>query len=284
MAGPPPRAWGTLDQSIADGPGLRSTPTRVGNTQDTPLARGPLRSTPTRVGNTPHLLGRVDGGRSTPTRVGNTRSRPACRASVPVHPRARGEHSAPPCELTIDRGPPPRAWGTLFHGPETFNLLRSTPTRVGNTPMICRGIARSTVHPHARGEHRSMPPSRAACCGPPPRAWGTPQFVGGTLTYTRSTPTRVGNTLRRSDGARCCTVYPHARGEHVPGREEGGPGAGPPPRAWGTRVSRQAIVRYRSTPTRVGNTHVLRVGGRPRRSTPTRVGNTLYFCYDAVPL
>ncbi len=234
--GPPPRAWGTpVGHDDADAV-PRSTPTRVGNTPAAPPlppgcsvhphARGEhtrctTRSTctcgpPPRAWGTQARAGqgRAD-RRSTPTRVGNTPGPSPSPLALAVHPHARGEHSASRWASRSARGPPPRAWGTRTLAARSRPVLRSTPTRVGNTRGHRHGHSGGAVHPHARGEHKGRRRMNGADVGPPPRAWGT----------RCSTPTPG-----------CVTsVHPHARGEHAIRGTLAAAYNGPPPRAWGTR-------------------------------------------------
>ncbi len=254
----------------------RSTPTRVGNTAGQrerrkrhavhPHARGehddvlglngsingpPPRAWGTRYG---RRLGQAP-RRSTPTRVGNTDGRCRCRAGWSVHPHARGEHAGDHQVRPGRDGPPPRAWGTRKRSISTPQVERSTPTRVGNT--LPQGICWQplAVHPHARGEHAKQSPQNWFRLGPPPRAWGTRVAPRPRASAQRSTPTRVGNTRRRSSPGGPTLVHPHARGEHRTRRGCAVRHSGPPPRAWGTHLCQTtgSDIR-RSTPTRVGNT------------------------------
>ncbi len=213
--GPPPRAWGTRLRHRGGGRSQRSTPTRVGNTR--------------------HAGERPPGGA--------------------VHPHARGEHVAQRLADAWNSGPPPRAWGTHACRDVGPHALRSTPTRVGNTPRSAR--------------------SRRPRYGPPPRAWGTPWRRSRTPWLGRSTPTRVGNTSYAAWSCGRATVHPHARGEHAWQLSPAPVETGPPPRAWGTLTTAVRVCVWgRSTPTRVGNTLSETEKLQRRRSTPTRVGNT----------
>ena len=111
------------------------------------------RFTPTCVGNTidylaftlthsvhPHMRGEYDGSTSgrgraerfTPTCVGNTSSAGSPAALFTVHPHMRGEYAAT-STLTRDAGSPPHAWGIRIPNLKGVELLRFTPTCVGNT-------------------------------------------------------------------------------------------------------------------------------------------------------
>ena len=173
-------------------------------------------------------------------------------------------------------GPPPRAWGKPGRTWHTVCPLRSTPTRVGKTPIRpeIHGLPRGPP-PRAWGEHKSpgclvvderSTPTRVGKTnevarggrysdGPPPRAWGKRSFQHRVVSSRRSTPTRVGKTCTGSSCSRVVTVHPHARGENFSGTPIWYSTCGPPPRAWGKlRAGARRIPHHRSTPTRVGKT------------------------------
>ena len=111
--------------------------------------------------------------RFTPTHVGNTDTNFTTSSKFPVHPHACGEHEAYDDRKSFVGGSPPRMWGTPPHTIVHFGMRRFTPTHVGNTALAARASARSSVHPHACGEHLSRVPLKAASTGSPPRMWGT---------------------------------------------------------------------------------------------------------------
>ena len=173
--------------------------------------------------------------RSIPTHVGNTVVFPTWWLCGPVHPHARGEHLRCRRGIRPSRGSSPRTWGTL----EWLDCLRGRgrfiPTHVGNT--------------------RPSSGPRGTMCGSSPRTWGTLDLVVAGLGALRFIPTHVGNTWPRCALARCGTVHPHARGEHINGRRVRAQKVGSSPRTWGTR--RPGVVRWggwRFIPTHVGNT------------------------------
>ncbi len=160
---------------------------------------------------------------------------------------------------------------------------RSTPTRVGKTRSDSYRQNIPTVHPHACGENDTACKRGMVCIGPPPRVWGKPDrdyfidrrygppprvwgkhvCVSHGDRCPRSTPTRVGKTIRRVSGGWCVSVHPHACGENGAPYARVPSSLGPPPRVWGKRWSdRDAGDIFRSTPTRVGKTDAVRFDGR----------------------
>ena len=195
----------------------RSIPTRVGNTTccgapraPTPVhphARGEHVADPAQLratlGPSPRAWGprrlphpRAIGARSIPTRVGNTCVWAANPTPISVHPHARGEHPSAAAPLMICRGPSPRAWGTLVVRARDAEVLRSIPTRVGNTHVVSTSTLANPVHPHARGEHALDALFSKSAAGPSPRAWGTRFIPLINIECPRSIPTRVGNTIK----------------------------------------------------------------------------------------
>ncbi len=213
--GSSPRAWGTLLWVIAARSSRRFIPTRVGNTPECrppappravhPHARGEHRLPGPRrfdgSGSSPRAWGTLGPlpylrwpGRFIPTRVGNT-STSRMRPDGPlVHPHARGEHEEAIDESQLRCGSSPRAWGTPARAHVDVVGNRFIPTRVGNTDADGISRARSSVHPHARGEHWRARPSVSPEWGSSPRAWGTHGLCLRLGEALRFIPTRVGNT------------------------------------------------------------------------------------------
>ena len=132
-----------------------------------------------------------------------------------VHPHACGEH-APGCsEQLIDIGSSPRMWGTLFCVLFKSDVYRFIPTHVGNTLTNTIVSTKSTVHPHACGEHVNYHPGGSDSIGSSPRMWGTLIDRCWKLYPKRFIPTHVGNTANRPLKINPHSVHPHACGEHI---------------------------------------------------------------------
>jgi hypothetical protein len=112
-------------------------------------------------------------------------------------------------------GPPPHAWGQHVLHDCGRSRDRSTPTRVGTTLGIQRRMMAVAVHPHTRGDNLDMVCSTSRHSGPPPHAWGQPRHTGRATARCRSTPTRVGTTLRTSAAVLRHSVHPHTRGDNA---------------------------------------------------------------------
>ncbi len=169
-----------------------------------------------------------------PTPVGNTlrsRTQPDTRA---VHPHACGEHLDPQSPANGEPGSSPRLWGTPVGRRDAVDAQRFIPTPVGNTAAVIFPKASMSVHPHACGEHFSIPRLAPRRHGSSPRLWGT-HAVGLKITdQARFIPTPVGNTPCSSRSKPAGPVHPHACGEHGRRRRhtQGRPGSSP--RLWGT--------------------------------------------------
>ena len=173
----------------------------------------------------------------------------------PVHPHGRGEHV--PCSFhhSASAGSSPRAWGTrqAYNGFTTAK--RFIPTGVGNTFLIPYALPYSSVHPHGRGEHKSLQHTMSWRAGSSPRAWGTRFSWCSPVIRLRFIPTGVGNTGSKARHLIRNAVHPHGRGEHPMSGNARNCFGGSSPRAWGTlirNISDNQLRRF--IPTGVGNT------------------------------
>ena len=108
-----------------------------------------------------------------PTYVGNTRSHSLSSELQSVHPHIRGEHIAGNDLLGSCGGSSPHTWGTPSRNTRSLINRRFIPTYVGNTPCSIKSSARSTVHPHIRGEHFFFALHCRDINGSSPHTWGT---------------------------------------------------------------------------------------------------------------
>ena len=175
------------------------------------------------------------GYRFTPTCVGNTYSRSFYLIPASVHPHVRGEYASIHLNWSGLGGSPPRAWGIPYNLVAYPELVRFTPTCVGNTRRRRSVPGRPSVHPHVRGEYLTAEGEMSSEVGSPPRAWGirTPLRIahagqqvhphvrgeyGGGWVYIwdelRFPPTCVGNTPGVWLAPAQQPVHPHVRGEY----------------------------------------------------------------------
>ena len=167
----------------------------------------------------------------------------------------RGEYRNAPRRCGRRVGSSPRAWGIQALCTPAGCRNRFIPTCVGNTRPSRRLTARSTVHPHVRGEYACWGPMVLHPYGSSPRAWGIHVAEVHVKTAVRFIPTCVGNTRARRRPPCPSPVHPHVRGEY-----DGDPNYprisnGSSPRAWGIQGDRVPHgAQRRFIPTCVGNT------------------------------
>jgi len=116
-------------------------------------------------------------GRFTPTGVGTMPRAFLTHLWVSVHPHGRGDNvnqwfqqglgerftptgvgtmTRSTARLPATAGSPPRAWGQYALRCARRHTRRFTPTGVGTICARSRSSERSTVHPHGRGDNRSL--------------------------------------------------------------------------------------------------------------------------------
>ncbi len=155
----------------------------------------------------------------------------------------------------MNAGSSPHPWGTRLARVVNAVVFRFIPTPVGNTLIARKNTSYMTVHPHTRGEHRSVDSPSVMYAGSSPHPWGTLQDPRVRCYHPRFIPTPVGNTCRQSGQQSALPVHPHTRGEHVDGQLAENVPVGSSPHPWGTlRLGDAAVVRPRFIPTPVGNT------------------------------
>ena len=218
VSGSPPRAWGGHHQGRPGGPDRRLTPTCVGRTSMLMPSRTPERLTP--------------------TCVGRTWSRCRGRSWRPAHPHVRGEDLPYGDVIRREFGSPPRAWGGPTLARKLPSPCRLTPTCVGRTDDMIRGVRGGPAHPHVRGEDSPKREALMTFSGSPPRAWGGLHGGGVPGEQERLTPTCVGRTGEPGGQVASNPAHPHVRGEDTGPRRTRGRSPGSPPRAWGGRNAR----------------------------------------------
>ena len=155
-------------------------------------------------------------------------------------------------------------WGTRVVDIDHGFLLRFIPTHVGNTSPPCTSGRRTSVHPHACGEHPHRPTRAISGTGSSPRMWGTRGNLVNGHASGRFIPTHVGNTTLGVRVWRHSPVHPHACGEHVRPQKPSKEKTGSSPRMWGTLVAQGSYYgRIRFIPTHVGNTRIPSVTATP---------------------
>ena len=142
-------------------------------------------------------------------------------------------------------------------------LARFIPAGAGNTLPLSALLARNTVYPRWRGEHRSSHYFPFFFDGLSPLARGTRRQRIVRLPLHRFIPAGAGNTSTLSITTDREPVYPRWRGEHWQNKHRGTRGAGLSPLARGTLD--QAVLffqRRRFIPAGAGNTGKTNIGVR----------------------
>ena len=108
----------------------------------------------------------------------------------------------------------PLARGTLLCPGVLLALARFIPAGAGNTLPLSALLARNTVYPRWRGEHKIHIDKHRVCIGLSPLARGTLYYNRWTRYGARFIPAGAGNTWRPSSFKASMPVYPRWRGEH----------------------------------------------------------------------
>ena len=166
-----------------------------------------------------------------------------------------GEYSLTRGPILLDVGSPPHVWG--IHHVMLFicELVRITPTCVGNTLFKKSPRKDYQDHPHMCGEYSGGGFTKTSDKGSPPHVWGILFCSFIRIISFRITPTCVGNTVcvtMRSTGLQ---DHPHMCGEYILVPVSVFIILGSPPHVWGIPpLMKCQHTRTRITPTCVGNT------------------------------
>ncbi len=134
-------------------------------------------------------------------------------------------------------------------------LARFIPAGAGNTLPLSALLARNTVYPRWRGEHRSSHYFPFFFDGLSPLARGTLRIAHADNRARRFIPAGAGNTSTLSITTDREPVYPRWRGEHPNGSALSYPQIGLSPLARGTQSDAiDALIDARFIPAGAGNT------------------------------
>ena len=109
----------------------------------------------------------------------------------------------------------PLARGTLLCPGVLLALARFIPAGAGNTLPLSALLARNTVYPRWRGEHRSSHYFPFFFDGLSPLARGTRTKYPSLNPRRRFIPAGAGNTIETFHAIKQAAVYPRWRGEHL---------------------------------------------------------------------
>ena len=189
-----------------------------------------------------------------PALAGNIALRTRKRRCMPVHPRARGEHSASCLCSSPVYGSSPRSRGTFASIALTRHCCRFIPALAGNITQWTYNAKQYSVHPRARGEHLAYRSRPIRSRGSSPRSRGTYNGPIGAMIPYRFIPALAGNIAPCECRVPRQTVHPRARGEHLIARNAVAFSRGSSPRSRGTSGCRSAVtVSIRFIPALAGN-------------------------------
>jgi len=138
-------------------------------------------------------------------------------------------------QITNTAGSPPHAWGQHFAPFFAVFSARFTPTCVGTTTTIMKMPEELEVHPHMRGDNKTLTLFELTPSGSPPHAWGQPHKNAPAVRRFRFTPTCVGTTQAHCPRSGMGQVHPHMRGDNDSYADVSAGEEGSPPHAWGQR-------------------------------------------------
>ena len=166
-------------------------------------------------------------------RMGSTTTCRSRRAAATDHPHTHGEHAGYNDGRRSEVGSSPYAWGA--HGGPLHPIGRAgiIPIRMESTPKAQRPFQPVGDHPHAHGEHASMPAQKNKVQGSSPCAWGAPTTMQPTLETIGIIPMRMGSTPTSRAASWSTRDHPHAHGEHARASMRSVISSGSSPCAWG---------------------------------------------------
>ena len=128
---------------------------------------------------------------------------------------------------------------------------------MGNTDMGFYGSHGARDHPHIHGEYLCQLLRAIWDRGSPPHTWGILARLLLRNSYSRITPTYMGNTENSFRYPALNQDHPHIHGEYSWILKNASKTQGSPPHTWGIRIMRSDDDFYvRITPTYMGNTHL----------------------------
>ena len=190
-----------------------------------------------------------------PALAGNTQTAVVHMDYSRDHPRACGEHVAPPSPSGFLLGSSPRLRGTPRACSRMYSRTGIIPALAGNTSCSGSPLPQTADHPRACGEHSSITSNTSWILGSSPRLRGTlKKFCMFPYSYG-IIPALAGNTSDLARAHRFWRDHPRACGEHVIGVNPEIAALGSSPRLRGTpRTIGTFLTSPRIIPALAGNT------------------------------
>ena len=155
------------------------------------------------AGSSPLTRGtRIDSGqndrfnRFIPAYAGNSCSNAPVSATIPVHPRLRGELTSRGLPFMVVIGSSPLTRGTLAFDDASYSAARFIPAYAGNSNHKDASREIKPVHPRLRGELEDFTVTKSGCRGSSPLTRGTQRGVKAEIINDRFIPAYAGNSLR----------------------------------------------------------------------------------------
>ena len=136
--------------------------------------------------------------RFSPTGVGNVQILSETLRLITVQPHWCGERGLIALKNIAGCGSAPLVWGTFIFRFAVLDLLRFSPTGVGNVTNRSTNTPENSVQPHWCGERRIVISKRNNHAGSAPLVWGTFSFNVSRAVLRRFSPTGVGNVTEHN--------------------------------------------------------------------------------------
>ena len=134
-------------------------------------------------------------------------------ATMPVHPRIRGERTGAARGNVIGGGSSPHTRGTPRLRGLMLDYVRFIPAYAGNASWVQSLNPQASVHPRIRGERPRLQSTGPLVSGSSPHTRGTLRYRSCCSTTGRFIPAYAGNAFRRVPAVGRDTVHPRIRGE-----------------------------------------------------------------------
>ena len=149
-----------------------------------------------------------------PAHAGKTTARRRTTASVPAHPRSRGENEMLVSMSLSFRGSSPLTRGKLGHGLVEIRGRRLIPAHAGKTSFLASSCVSLEAHPRSRGENDLEWRILLCTTGSSPLTRGKRRIAAGEEFTDRLIPAHAGKTTTGRARSSCTQAHPRSRGEN----------------------------------------------------------------------
>ena len=152
-----------------------------------------------------------------PAHAGKTPCSRARSASLPAHPRSRGENCLAPPRGPTESGSSPLTRGKLHLLAQVRRVGGLIPAHAGKTPGSSRAKPSSRAHPRSRGENAAGIASVALTQGSSPLTRGKRRPTGSSSRWSGLIPAHAGKTMAHMAIMGEARAHPRSRGENIRG-------------------------------------------------------------------